>query len=703
MAVTADKVVVVMEAQVDGWMRDVGKAQSDFAQKMTKIGADADAVANKMSASFDNAAGAFVKAGKGADQAARGVKVAGVSAGAAQQQMRNLAFQFQDIGTMLAAGQSPFMLLAQQLPQVTMYGGQLGGVMGALRATVASLVSPLGLATTGFVLLASAAIDYFSELMSREGESAEAIKKQIQLVGDLAEKWGDILPALKAYSEELKRAQEAAELQQGFEIDKDQRLEKLRDDILGAKGAIGALVRDLQDAGEETSAIIALQDAFNKFSTAANDGKAKTKDVERVTQALTDAINSTGLPALADFKDMFDQLAAAALGASDGVQAAAKAVAQAQSRMMDPKTWRSYGRTDQNADGTVQGESTSLPMIGPTPESRPSELGMYPNGGWKKGRSGQKKSEYERETQQVKDRTAALQAQTAAQAGLNPLVNDYGFTVAQAKAAQELLTAAQKSGTASGKELKDVHQLLRGDFEGLSPAARKQAEAMLQMATNYGVAVEAAERFREKQAEIKKNAEEALNTAKDVVSGMIDGFIEGEKAADIFANSLKKIGKALIDDVLNNIFSIKNASSGGWLDGIFSLFGGGGFNPAGKVGLFDSGGYTGPGGKYQPAGVVHKGEYVFDQEAVRKAGGPAALDAMRRGLKGFANGGYVGASIPSMLPSSGAISVDARTTFNASGNRETDNEMMRALARRDAELPALIIKTVRDAQKRRGL
>jgi len=33
---------------------------------------------------------------------------------------------------------------------------------------------------------------------------------------------------------------------------------------------------------------------------------------------------------------------------------------------------------------------------------------------------------------------------------------------------------------------------------------------------------------------------------------------------------------------------------------------------------FASGGYTGDGGKYQPAGVVHKGEFVFDQEKTRK-------------------------------------------------------------------------------------
>lgn len=76
------------------------------------------------------------------------------SAGMAQQQMRNLAFQFQDIATMMAMGQSPFMLLAQQLPQVTMYGGQLTGVMGALRSTLAGFISPLGLITTGFVLWA---------------------------------------------------------------------------------------------------------------------------------------------------------------------------------------------------------------------------------------------------------------------------------------------------------------------------------------------------------------------------------------------------------------------------------------------------------------------------------------------------------------------------------------------------------------------
>lgn len=35
---------------------------------------------------------------------------------------------------------------------------------------------------------------------------------------------------------------------------------------------------------------------------------------------------------------------------------------------------------------------------------------------------------------------------------------------------------------------------------------------------------------------------------------------------------------------------------------------------------FSSGGYTGSGGKYDPAGIVHKGEFVFNQEAVGRLG-----------------------------------------------------------------------------------
>lgn len=57
---------------------------------------------------------------------------------------------------------------------------------------------------------------------------------------------------------------------------------------------------------------------------------------------------------------------------------------------------------------------------------------------------------------------------------------------------------------------------------------------------------------------------------------------------------------------------------------------------------YANGGYTGSGGKYDPAGIVHKGEVVFSQEDISRWGGVNNVEAMRKGnIAGFANGGYV--------------------------------------------------------------
>lgn len=49
----------------------------------------------------------------------------------------------------------------------------------------------------------------------------------------------------------------------------------------------------------------------------------------------------------------------------------------------------------------------------------------------------------------------------------------------------------------------------------------------------------------------------------------------------------------------------------------------------GSVGGFAEGGYTGDGGKYEAAGIVHKGEVVFSQENVRKLGGVRNVENLR--------------------------------------------------------------------------
>jgi len=56
-----------------------------------------------------------------------------------------------------------------------------------------------------------------------------------------------------------------------------------------------------------------------------------------------------------------------------------------------------------------------------------------------------------------------------------------------------------------------------------------------------------------------------------------------------------------------------------------------------------TGGYTGDGGKYEPAGVVHRGEYVLNADVTKKLG-IGFLDRLNRG---YADGGYVGAGAPS--------------------------------------------------------
>ena len=58
---------------------------------------------------------------------------------------------------------------------------------------------------------------------------------------------------------------------------------------------------------------------------------------------------------------------------------------------------------------------------------------------------------------------------------------------------------------------------------------------------------------------------------------------------------------------------------------------------------FAEGGYTGPGGKYDEAGIVHKGEGVLSQRDMRALGGPAAFEQFRSSLhRGYAEGGVAG-------------------------------------------------------------
>ncbi|MDM1734540.1 tape measure protein [Acinetobacter towneri] len=57
---------------------------------------------------------------------------------------------------------------------------------------------------------------------------------------------------------------------------------------------------------------------------------------------------------------------------------------------------------------------------------------------------------------------------------------------------------------------------------------------------------------------------------------------------------------------------------------------------------FSNGGYTGHGSKYEPAGIVHKGEGVLTQEEIKALGGPQGFEDLRKSIRrGYATGGLV--------------------------------------------------------------
>jgi hypothetical protein len=92
----------------------------------------------------------------------------------------------------------------------------------------------------------------------------------------------------------------------------------------------------------------------------------------------------------------------------------------------------------------------------------------------------------------------------------------------------------------------------------------------------------------------------------------------------------------------------------------------------GATGSFARGGYTGPGGKWQPAGIVHAGEFVLRQEVTRQAG---AIEFLRRfnqigvgALKGYASGGLVsGLNMPSLRSSTPSAGSNATFVFPGMG------------------------------------
>ncbi|PZP72305.1 MAG: hypothetical protein DI604_14205 [Delftia acidovorans] len=283
---------------------------------------------------------------------------------------------------------------------------------------------------------------------------------------------------------------------------------------------------------------------------------------------------------------------------------------------------------------------------------------------------------------------------------------------ARAKAARE----AERERKAVTDLLADLQ--LEYDMIGKTEAqkakmnALRQAGAAATTEEQLAIANKVDAIYRESDAyeKVQAAAEEAKDAARDFAGTIVNGMLEGASATEVLGNALKNLGSRLINSGLDSLFNMGGSGGGG----LFNIFkGGGGGFPSAPGGLYSEGGYTGDGGKYQPAGVVHKGEYVMDADTVRKAGGPAVMEAMRRGLKGYADGGYVGAmpslsppSIPNMKSVTGggtsiAPVINFSPTIDARGaDASAVARIDASLKKLKAEIPTIVVGSVRDAQKR---
>ena len=195
------------------------------------------------------------------------------------------------------------------------------------------------------------------------------------------------------------------------------------------------------------------------------------------------------------------------------------------------------------------------------------------------------------------------------------------------------------------------------------------------------------------------------NITVNAFNGMSDALTDFIMTGKTDFNSL---AKSIIKDIVQTttkmmIFASIKAALEGTSFGKILGFSGGGLVPESKYtgGLvgFDEGGFTGIGGKYTPAGIVHKGEYVITKEATARLG-RGFLDHLNYGSvhRGFANGGGVGVPrLPTMAyqpKSSGNIAVkvinngepmDATVSQQSkNGQLEITVELMRKIAQQES-------------------
>ena len=208
----------------------------------------------------------------------------------------------------------------------------------------------------------------------------------------------------------------------------------------------------------------------------------------------------------------------------------------------------------------------------------------------------------------------------------------------------------------------------------------------------------------EEREELSVFWEEAGRNFQNILADFLfDPFEDGIKGMlDSFMQMLQRMAaEAIAAQIGEKIFGTPGSGGGllgqaaGWLGSLFGTR-----VPMSSINMaafgLSGGGYTGDGGKYQPAGIVHAGEFVARSEVVKQPGAISFLEAFNRvGMQalqtfpGFAEGGLVAPAVsaitnPRMPRAQTTSTVINQFTINAptgSVSRATEQQIAAAAAR----------------------
>lgn len=272
MANEAERVVVELLAKVDGFDGKVRQSASAFGGSMKTIEASAVRGEQATTRALANVERSMQRTG---------------------QASRNLGFQISDISTQLAAGTSPFLILAQQGPQVA---NALDGAKGKVGQFATFLSGPWGAALLGATTL----LGVFGSKLFQTGDTiddlVDKLKEQARKTDEARnaqDRFNLTLDGSIAKERELNEELER-QLKTRGQLDR-KRTASVAGDLAGAKVIVGQKNDDLTAARNRLSAA---RDNLNSpppgadpafFVGAAREFKAATAAVSAAEKSLADA------------------------------------------------------------------------------------------------------------------------------------------------------------------------------------------------------------------------------------------------------------------------------------------------------------------------------------------------------------------------------------------------------------------------------